>query len=344
MNIRLNEDIKLEFENILFLNGANKTGKTFILKTLENGFNGELENFYVNNNRVYKGDYKTFYIGDYNNFATEFKLTKTNIFKKLIYDSILEKINTEELLEKVNKIFDTIDSKINANINKEKMINNIKLDINVDSIDKVIEKFTDIYVDDYLLDDKITPRSTLRKLLINLTLYQIQNNNNNKNIVLIDDFDSSFNEKELYEIIKLLEKNKDAVFIVTSSRNIYNFIKNKNNLYKVFNKKANKITTIENSIKHSIILNEYNLNNSKEDFNSFLEENEYLINEEDIRYFKENILTILSFKIGLLYSNDNVEISTFNEEKETFIKVKNNLEKVFLEILYKNLIKEIDKE
>ena len=75
MNIRYKDKISIEFNNVLFLNGANKSGKTRLLKLLESGFNGELEDFYVNNNKIYKGDYQTVYIGDYNNFATDFKLT-----------------------------------------------------------------------------------------------------------------------------------------------------------------------------------------------------------------------------------------------------------------------------
>ena len=75
MNIRFNE-LNLSFNNLLVINGANKSGKSKILKTIERGLNGELEEFYVNNSRVNKGDFKTIYNGDYNNFSTDFKLTK----------------------------------------------------------------------------------------------------------------------------------------------------------------------------------------------------------------------------------------------------------------------------
>ena len=77
MNIRF-DDNNLDFNNLLVINGANKTGKSKLLKLLERGFAGEVEGFFVNNNRVYKGDFNTIFVGDYNNFSTDFKLTKSN--------------------------------------------------------------------------------------------------------------------------------------------------------------------------------------------------------------------------------------------------------------------------
>lgn len=342
MNIRYGEQYSFDFENVLFLNGANKSGKTKILKLLEKGAIGELENFYINNNKVYKNDYKVFFIGDYNNFATDFKLTKSNAFKKLIYDEILEKINTDNILDKTNEIFNIIDNKINDTISENELTKNLKFNINIDSVDKIIEKFTNIYIDDYLLDEKVTPRSTLRKLLINLTLYQIEKLDSDNIIVFIDDIDNSFDELELYKLIKTIEKNNNAKFIVTSSRNIYSYVANKKDIYKIYNQKSINLPNINACIKHAIILNEYTNKETNNDFNTFLEENEYLINEEDINYFNKNILPSLNYQIGLLYCNENFAINTIDDEDESIIKVKNKLEKIFLEIIYKYLTDNID--
>ena len=304
MNIRYKDMYSFEFDNVLFINGSNKSGKTKLLKLLEKGAIGELENFYINNNKVYKNDYQVLFIGDYNNFATDFKLTKANTFKKLIYDDIIEKMNTENILNKTNEIFNIIDDKINETISKNELTKNLKFNINIDSIDKIIEKFTNIYIDDYLLDDKITPRSSLRKLLINLTLYQIEKLDRDNIIVFIDDIDNSFDELELFNLIKTLETNNKAKFIVSSSRNIYPYVKNKKDIYKINNQKTKNIVNIESCIKQSIITNEYKEQNIKDDFNTFFEENEYLINDEDINYFNKKILPSLNYQIGLIYCND----------------------------------------
>lgn len=77
----------------------------------------------------------------------------------------MEKININDILHKTNEIFNIINDKINNTISKIELIKNLKFDINIDSVDKIIEKFTNIYIDEYLLDDKITPRSFLRKYL-----------------------------------------------------------------------------------------------------------------------------------------------------------------------------------
>ena len=344
MNIRYKELYSFEFDNVLFINGANKSGKTKLLKLLEKGVIGELEDFYINNNKVYKNDYQVLFIGDYNNFATDFKLSKTNIFKKLIYDEIMEKININDILHNTNEIFNIINDKINNTISKNELIKNLKFDINIDSVDKVIEKFTNIYIDEYLLDDKITPRSSLRKLLINLTLYQIEKSTNDNIIVFIDDIDNSFDELELFNIIKTLENNCNAKFIVSSSRNIYPYIANKKDIYKIYNQKTKNIVNINSCIKQAIILNEYSKANSNEDFNSFFEENEYLINEEDINYFNNKILPSLNYQIGLIYCNNKLEIKSLDDNENCIIKVKNNLEKIFLEIIYKYLTDSIDSE
>lgn len=344
MNIRYKDMYSFEFDNVLFINGSNKSGKTKLLKLLEKGAIGELENFYINNNKVYKNDYQVLFIGDYNNFATDFKLTKANTFKKLIYDDIIEKMNTENILNKTNEIFNIIDDKINETISKNELTKNLKFNINIDSIDKIIEKFTNIYIDDYLLDDKITPRSSLRKLLINLTLYQIEKLDRDNIIVFIDDIDNSFDELELFNLIKTLETNNKAKFIVSSSRNIYPYVKNKKDIYKINNQKTKNIVNIESCIKQSIITNEYKEQNIKDDFNTFFEENEYLINDEDINYFNKKILPSLNYQIGLIYCNDELEIKLIDDEENNIIKVKNNLEKIFLETIYNYLTNNIDKD
>lgn len=344
MNIRYKETYSFDFDNVLFINGANKSGKTKLLKLLEKGIIGELDNFYINNNRVYKNDYQVLYIGDYNNFATDFKLTKANTFKKLIYDNIIENINTDNLLAKTNDIFNIIDNKVNETISQNKLTENIKFNINIDSIDKIIEKFTDIYIDEYLLDDKQTPRSSLRKLLINLTLYQIEKINSNNIIVIIDDIDNSFDEYELYNLIKLLENNNNAKFIVSTSRNIYSYVSSKRNIYKISNQRTKNLIDLEPCIKQAIILNEYNKNEIKDDFNVFLEENEYLINQEDINYFNKNILPSLNYQIGLIYCNDKIDIKLSEDGNDSILYVKNELEKTFLETINKFLVNNIDND
>ena len=337
MNIRFNE-FNLIFNNLLVINGANKSGKSKILKTIEKGLNGELEEFYVNNNRVFKGDYNTIYIGDYNNFSTDFKLTKSNVFKKLIYDDVLNTMNSEDMLTRVNTIFNSIDQKVNRLLENENLLKDIKFNINIDSIDKIIEKFTEVYIENYLLDDKITPRSVLRRLLIDLALFQASKDNHENTVILIDDVDTSLDEKEIFKLIKILEKNR-IKFIVTSSRNIYSYVEDKRCVYKLFNGILNNIVNIEGCIKEAVIRNEYNAKKSNDNFDSFYEENEYLINEEDINYFQKNILPNLNYQIGLLYSN-NLNQDDFEE----IISTKNDLEKLYLDIIYKNLTNMIDQK
>lgn len=236
------------------------------------------------------------------------------------------------MLKRVNSIFNTIDEKINNSITNNDLLKDIKFNINIDSVDKIIEKFTDIYIEDYLLDDKITPRSVLRKLLINLTLFQTTKINSNNTIIIIDDIDISLDEKEIFNLIKLFEKNENIKFIISSSRNIYPYIKEKSNVYKLHNNNLKNIINIDGCIKETLITNEYNKTQSKDNYESFYEENEYLINEEDMIYFKNKIIPNLSHQIGLMYSNDLNDI-----DFENIITTMNELEKLYLKIIYRNL-------
>lgn len=124
---------------------------------------------------------------------------------------------------------------------------------------------------------------------------------------------------------------------MTSSRNIYSYVEDKRCVYKLFNGILNNIVNIEGCIKEAVIRNEYNAKKSNDNFDSFYEENEYLINEEDINYFQNNILPNLNYQIGLLYSN-NLNQDDFEE----IISTKNDLEKLYLDIIYKNLTNMID--
>ena len=151
-------------------------------------------------------------------------------------------------------------------------------------------------------------------------------------------------ELELFNIIKTLENNFNAKFVVSSSRNIYPYIANKKDIYKISNQKTKNIVNINSCIKQAIILNEYSKTNNNEDFNSFFEENEYLINEEDINYFNNNVLPSLNYQIGLIYCNNKLEIKSIDDSENSIVKIKNNLEKIFLEIIYKYLTDSIDSD
>ena len=57
-------------------------------------------------------------------FTNEFKFTKSNTLKQLIYNDVINKINEDKIIKYTNEIFDIIDEKVNnlldRKINKKK--------------------------------------------------------------------------------------------------------------------------------------------------------------------------------------------------------------------------------
>jgi len=77
----------------------------------------------------------------------------------------------------------------------------ICFDIEITDVNDIIDKFTNIYIDNYLLKDSNMPRSTRRKLIYNLLLFELNKSKNYTNIVFIDNFDLYLDTENTKKII-----------------------------------------------------------------------------------------------------------------------------------------------
>lgn len=301
-------------EGVVYILGPNQSGKTYILNFLKEGFLGKKEEMQVNNLKVHKEDYNVFYYDDTTDFTTEFKFAKNNVFRELIYKDILENINEARILKEVNILFDKIDQRVNSfleiNMNKNQE-EKVKFEIEIQDINEIIDRFTNIYIDNYFIKDSNIPRSTKRKLIYNLLLLELRRKKTKNNIVIIDNFDIYLDLDNTKKIIKKLttyhQKNPNTFFILSSSNNIYELINDKSSIYRVNNNKLTHINDIDKIITKAIYMSNSNL-----DFNDILYQDEIAKRKKEVSLFHNNEIGKLYISNGL---NDNNLITNYCHDK-----------------------------
>ena len=222
-----NIDSSISFNNNLIIFGSNKSGKTTLLKLIKEGLSGKNKNFYLNSLEINKDEYNIIYFDEETDFNNEFKFTQNNIFKTSLYDAIYKTIDKEKILAEINNSLDNIDNAVNKYL--EKNINNnsknkITFNIDIDDIDKIIDKFTTIYVND-LINTKEISKSDRRKLLYQLLLFNTSKDK--ETFIMIDDFDLYLDNESIIEILNLitiLNKHHCHFIISTNNSNIYRYL------------------------------------------------------------------------------------------------------------------------
>lgn len=321
--IKLNETtnkINLEQNTILF--GKNSSYKNKLLTTLYNGLIGKEKNILIDGKNPDTKDYNIIFIDEENDFENEFKFTKNNIFKQLIYDDIINKINEEKLISYTNEIFDVIDNKVNKLLDKKinkKNDNNISFQIEIPNINSIIDKFTNIYIDNILLNSKEITKSMKRKLLYQLYFLDIRNKTDINNIIIINNFDAYLNANEIINFLNAIDNltNDNCHFILTSSTNIFEYINlDKFNVYKI-NNKILPLDLLKNSIKNYILKKEYSSNNITINYDEFYYQNEPLILEEEISKIYNNLLNKYPHLISKILNSESIKVLLSKPQKIT---------------------------
>lgn len=327
------QESNLIFNKICLLMGQNASGKTKIISTIRDYINNCSKSIRINGNIVNKDDYNVLYFDEETDFSKEFKFTKSNIFRTIIYDDITNKINQDKILKEVNQRFNEIDNKINNFVEKE-IKEDLRFDINIPDINKIIEKFTDIYFDEYLLSDDNISKSVKRKLIYQLLLFYIKANTDKDTFIIIDNFDIYLDSQNTINIINLInkytEKYNNVYFIITTNKNVYKYINNNISIYKVKNNKLIDFNdfTIKEIIKNFIIT-----------FNN-IESSIDIISDYDIEYYYKHYFIINKDKIGETLINDDIKIYSIENSPKSinpFI-ICNSIEEKKLLNIIKNYI------
>lgn len=338
------KEVTLNLEQNILLIGKDNIFKTKILNDLKDGFNGKNKNMFINGTILNYKDYNFINIDEENDFFTEFKFSKNNILKQIIYDDIINKIDDREITDCANEIFDIIDNKLNKlldkNINKE-LDNNISFQIEIPSINSIIDKFTNIYIDEKLIDDREITKSMKRKFLYQLYFWKIKLNKDKNNIIIIDNFDVYFNHDEVINILRKINKLtcENCHFILTTSSNIFEYIDlNIFNVYKL-NNSIIPLKNIDYAIKNYIIKQEYNKIRDKSiDYEYFFRNSEKLIQHDEILKIKNRLFNRYPDIIGKVLNSSSIKFVSSkpqNITSEYIICQDKDMQNLFSEIALK---------
>ena len=138
--------IKLD-KNVIFF-GKNGNYKNKVINSITNGLLGKTKNILIDGKSYNCKDFNVINIDEENDFSNEFKFTKSNTLKQLIYNDVINKINEEKIIKYTNEIFDVIDDKVNNLLDRKvnkKSDNNISFQIEIPDVNSIIDKFTNIY-------------------------------------------------------------------------------------------------------------------------------------------------------------------------------------------------------
>lgn len=342
MELTLNnndEILTIKFEQNVIFFGQNNIYKNNFINNLINAFNGKNKNCLINGNVIDLKDYNVININEESDFAKEFKFTKNNILKQLIYNDVVGKINEDKLIEYTNEIFDIIDNKVNKmldrNINKGNA-NNLSFQIEIPDLNSIIDKFTNIYIDNILLNDVEITKSMKRKLLYQMYFFDIKNKKDKKTIMIIDNFDAYLNSDEIISFLNYINQisNENCHFILTSCQNIFEYINLSNfEIYKLNNKLMN-LNDIDDAIKNYLMNREYKQSQYK-NYVEFYDENENLISYDEINDIKLKIFNTYSTFVGKILNSNNIKIVTQKPKKissDYIICSNNELKNLFVEI------------
>lgn len=309
------ELLNFKFKNICLILGENNQGKTYLLNEIETGLNGTIKtDFEIDGLKIYKGDFNVIKVNDIDTFVSEFKLNKNNVFRKLIYHEIIESIDDEleqSYLNNFNELFSDINNKVNTLLNDGLYDNQLKIVTELDSIEKAVEKFTNIYMCEELLNDKYLSKGKGRELLYKLVLNLVDSKIENQ-VLLIDGIDNYLVGETLINFINQLieiSNNNVKVIITGNSPLLYKYFYERATIYKISNFKLFKISSMNNIINQTILKTEHSKDPFNLPFNSFAEQNLELIRDDDItRLLKTHVVPNL-FNVGLLHCVNKIKIT-----------------------------------
>lgn len=330
--------IKLD-KNVIFF-GKNSNYKNKVINNITNGLLGKTKNILIDGKNYNAKDFYIINIDEENDFSNEFKFTKSNTLKQLIYNDVISKINEEKIIKYTNEIFDVIDDKVNNLLDRKvnkKSDNNISFQIEIPDVNSIIDKFTNIYIDDVLLGDSEISKSMKRKLLYQLYFLDIKKLNDKPIIVIINNFDVYLNSSEIINLLNTINNlsNDNCHFILSSCNNIFEYLDTgKYSIYKITDKIID-FNVIEDAIKIYLLRNEFNKISDNISFNDFYLENESLITYDEILNIRNKIINKYPTLISKILNSDSIKVVLSKPKNitcEYIICSDKNNQNLFLEI------------
>ncbi len=326
----------LSFDEFCLISGEGGIGKTLLLELLEEGFSEKEKNFSVDGIKPCKNDYNIIKINEKSIFSDEFKFTRNNELRKLIYDQFIEEYKeSNEIIDNLNEQLMVINNNVN-----DYLKNITELDISfktkIDNIEAIIDKNTTIIFEEKPIEKNAI---SINKMLL-LDLYLEKLVAENENIILIDNIENFLTNEQIYLFLnKLKEKSHNynlKVIMTTSSNNVFKACFHDFKIYKLTSEGLKNIN-YEEIIRYALLKSEH-LIVTDEAFEEFYHKNISLIDENDLNNFKAKHVNKNLLNIGLLYTNKKISILTEYELlNNEYIILNNHLEYFFYQKLANDL-------
>src|SRR5574344_1481091 len=306
------QELKINIDKNVILFGKNDKYKNYILNNIIYSFTDKDTNSLINYNKININDYNIIQIDEDADFEKEFKFVKNNVLRQLIFDEIIENTNTKKLVNYTNEVFGSIDEKVNSLLDRKinnHLENKVFFETKIQNVNSIIDKFTNIYIDDILLNSKNISKATKKKILFELYFYGLKKNKSKNNIVIINNFDAFLDNDEIIDVLSKINaiSSEQCHFILTSCKNIFEYISLLHfNVYKV-NGKLIPLKNIDNAIKNFIIKNEFN-NTTYKSFEKFYKDYESFIQYNEIDTIKYNVFNKYPYNIGKILNCNNIKI------------------------------------
>ncbi|MDR3258284.1 MAG: hypothetical protein LBT51_01555 [Fusobacteriaceae bacterium] len=327
----ISKEIILSKINLFY--GYNNSGKTYLAKLFNDGFNQKIKSlFLVNGVQVGKNDYEVIFVNSKENIDDHVKFTSKSILRKIFMNKIIENINKEGGFE--DYLYKKFES-INENLVKmlENFNNELNAKINISLEMETLEDFIANYVKITFSQDDISSSSNKINFYKTITEYVISSNNSK--IIIIDDFDSFLDEKSTLKFLNMLESIDKHIFILFSNKpTSLTYAIGK---YNIFSIRENKLIDLSN-IKKMIQYSFFNESEGKHSFEEYVIENKLILLKEEYQILLDSISKNININLGRMLVNKEY---SFNIKSNEIIKIIPNseIEKSYLEYV-KQLLEE----
>lgn len=314
-NIKTRNIFKFSRVNLLF--GYSFSGKTFSLERLKNIFNGKSKDTLVNGTEVISDEYNVFFLQTNDSITSHLKVSSKSLLKQLLLNLDFVK----DLHNKYTNIYVELQNlKITLQNELSKFLPNISVDI--DEKNDCLDFFLQNIEFSLISESTTKTKEDLFELIFAITKIT-----NKQAIVLIDDFNNSFDEEDTIKFLTQIGKS-NAYYFLTTKKPIPQFLLNLDFL-SIFALRNNTLYPIPNI--ESLIIDSLDLKEENYSFEEYMLNSGYIKNSIDLKRNIQNLLTdascnvqriltaknpiitdtLVSGKVCLIYKNE-FEFKLFN--------------------------------
>lgn len=317
------KEFEINLQHVTQLIGTKIQDKEFIIRSIIKYFSKSkyaeyeedmIDNIKINKEKKGREFFNIINIKDRESIILQLQEGKQTIFKQYFL-KLLENINVDEEVNKIEREVKKIFERINIKMNEE--INNFKLDYMVENIINMVSQSELVSVDDEEIYYIFTYK--LLNVLIKM-IYEIYKLSSTKTLVIIENIDHLITIKQYKDLIDNIcsYDNENIYFFMTASINGFVYVKNE--IFSGINVINEKIFNV-NSYER---MKEYFVN---------VYPCEYTIKDEDMNKYLEMILNEVGNKEKSYYNRAKILKSLINRAllvDDEKAEVMNNIEKSFI--------------